>query len=256
MGSEISKKLGSCVWRIWYGCMEVRKDRNCECICSCTVLCFYTLVMEVTASCNTSVCIYQGTQCHIPEEPNNSQNLHLPYIMQVEKEYCTGFWWGNKTDHLEDISTDGSWMSMEGGSGFGGQFLGSCECSDELLSSIKFVAGRELLTAWGLSWCGGEEIGQRFVVSTWCFVMLCLSPSFGKSHNVCACHCRCVRSRGEGHSTGTAECELWAVLCYCGWVQMLWKWGSQTMGVSPSQNHSPSTDYCLPPHKNSRYFYC
>lgn len=123
--------------------------------------------VEVTASCNTSVCIYQGTQCHIPEEPNNSQNLHLPYIMQVEKEYCTGFWWGNKTDHLEDINTDGSWMSMEGGSGFGGQVLGSCECSDELLSSIKFVSGLELLTAWGLSWCGGEEIGQWFVVSTY-----------------------------------------------------------------------------------------
>jgi len=55
---------------------------------------------------------------------------------------------------------------MVGGSGSGGQVLGSCEHSDELLRFIKFVAGLKLLTAQGLSWCGGEEIGQLFVDST------------------------------------------------------------------------------------------
>jgi len=55
---------------------------------------------------------------------------------------------------------------MVGGSGSGGQVLGSCERSDELLRSIKFVAGLKLLAARGLSWHGGEEIGQWFVVAT------------------------------------------------------------------------------------------
>jgi hypothetical protein len=185
MGSEISKKLGSCVWRTWYGYVEVREDGNCERVCSCTVLCFYTLMMEVTASCNTSVCIYQGTQCDIPEEPNKSQNLNLDCIMQVEKEQCAGFWWGNKTDHLEDISTDGSWTSTVGGSGSGGQVLGSCECSDELLSSIKFVADIKLLTARGLSWCGGEEMAM-----VCCFnLMFCDVMSFTLLWQISSCVC-------------------------------------------------------------------
>jgi hypothetical protein len=36
---------------------------------------------------------------------------------------------------------------MVGVSDSEGQVLGSCECGDELLSSIKFVVGLELLTA-------------------------------------------------------------------------------------------------------------
>lgn len=56
------------------------------------------------------------------------------------------------------VLMDPEWVQWEG-LALGGQVLGSCERSDELLSSIKFVAGLELLTAWGLSCCGREGNG-------------------------------------------------------------------------------------------------
>lgn len=117
-------------------------------------------------------------------------------------------------------------------------------------------------------------ISQRKIISLWTIFQICmfscpyfhptlaginiewlLYSSFCVLLNFVDC-CRCVGSRGEGYPPGATECELWAVLLYCSRVQVLWKWGSQTMGISPSQNHSPSTDYCLPPDKSFRYLWC